>query len=76
VDVPTTADLQAKYAAEFAEYRARLAEVERTRGLTVIRDTRGAGLTDEHFADLIHMTPAGCHRFSAWLRTKLEEVGR
>ena len=29
VDMPTTADLQAKYAAEFAEYRMRLAEVER-----------------------------------------------
>jgi hypothetical protein len=77
VDMPVTADLEAKYAAEFAEYRERLAEVERARGLTVIRDTRvAAGLTDAHFADLIHMRPEGCQKFSAWLKTKLEEVGR
>jgi hypothetical protein len=72
IDMPTTVDLEAQYAAEFAEYRARLREVERTCGVVVIRDTRSAGLTDEHFADLIHMTPAGCRRFSSWLRKRLE----
>jgi hypothetical protein len=72
--MPTTADLEAKYPAPFAEYRARLAEVERATGATVILDARAAGLTDEHFADLIHLTPAGCRRFSTWLRAKLEAV--
>jgi hypothetical protein len=72
VDMPVTADLEAKYPAEFAEYRERLVEFERTHGVTVIRDTRAAGLTDEHFADLIHLTPAGCRKFSSWLRGRLE----
>jgi hypothetical protein len=76
VDMPVTADLEARYAAEFAEYRARLAEVERERGLIVIRGARGgAGLTDAHFADLIHLRQEGCHKFSAWLKARLEEVG-
>ncbi len=75
VDMPVTADLETKYAAEFAEYRARLSEVERARGLVVIRDSRAAtGLTDEHFADLIHLRPEGCRKLSAWLKAKLEEM--
>jgi hypothetical protein len=76
VDMPVTADLEARYPAEFAEYRVRLAEFERASGVTVIRDTRAAGLTDAHFADLIHLTAAGCHKFSSWLRGRLEELGR
>ncbi|MBY0512817.1 MAG: hypothetical protein K2P78_02780, partial [Gemmataceae bacterium] len=63
LDMPVTADLEASYAAAFAEYRARLAEVERDRGLTVIRSPREAtGLTDAHFADLIHMNRDGAAR--------------
>ncbi|MBN9122389.1 MAG: hypothetical protein J0I06_25150 [Planctomycetes bacterium] len=77
VDMPVTTDWESENAAAFAEYRVRLAEVERERGLKVIRGGRdGAGLTDEHFADLIHLTPPGCHTFNAWLRGKLEEAGR
>jgi hypothetical protein len=76
VDMPATVDLEVRYAPEFAEYRTRLAAVERASGVIVIRDTRACGLTDEQFADLIHLTPAGCRKFSAWLRGKLEEVGR
>lgn len=77
VDMPVTADLEAQYANVFAEYRVRLAELERERGLKVIRGAReGAGLKDEHFADLIHLRPPGCRLFNAWLRARLEEAGR
>jgi len=77
IDMPVTADLEAKYPAAFAEYRTRLAEVERDRGLPVLRPTRTAvGLTDAHFADLIHMNRDGAARFSAWVRAALEGVGR
>jgi hypothetical protein len=77
VDMPVTADLEAKYPSAWIEYRVRLAEVERDRRLSVIRGSRDAvGLTDEHFADLIHLRPEGCRKFSPWLRGKLEEVGR
>jgi hypothetical protein len=76
VDMPVTADLEARHADAFAEYRVRLAELERERGLKVIRGARaGAGLTDEHFADLVHLRPDGCRKFNAWLRARLEEAG-
>ncbi|MCI0701776.1 MAG: hypothetical protein L0241_11890 [Planctomycetia bacterium] len=75
VDMPVTADLEAKFPEAFSEYRARLAEVERTRKLRVIRAVcEQTWLTDEHFADLIHLTPRGCVRFSTWLRARLEEL--
>jgi hypothetical protein len=75
VDMPVTADLESKYPAAWAEYRERLAEVERDRGLRVIRAARSeTGLTDEHFADLIHLRPEGCRRFSLWLRERLIEA--
>jgi hypothetical protein len=77
VDMPVTADLEAAYPAEFAEYQARLAEVERDRGLTVIRATRQAtGLTDASFADLIHLNRDGASALSDWLRVKLDTVSR
>ena len=77
VDMPVTAELEAMYAAAFAEYRGRLAEVERERNLTVIRGSREAvGLGDGHFADLIHLNPTGARQFSGWLRTELQNRGR
>lgn len=72
IDMPVTADLEAKYPAAWAEYRDRLAELERDRGLRVVRATREAvGLGDEHFADLIHLNRAGAAMLSAWVRDKL-----
>ena len=72
IDMPVTADLEAKYAAEFAEFRARLAEVERDHGVRVIRATREVvGLSDAHYADLIHMNRDGAALFSAWVRVRL-----
>ena len=77
VDMPVTADLEAMYPAAFAEYRGRLAEVERGRGLTVVRAPREAvGLSDALFADLIHLNAAGARAFSGWLRVQLERVSR
>lgn len=76
VDVPVTADLEQRHPAEFAEFRQRLAEVERDRGVTVLRATREAvGLGDEHFADLIHPNRAGAEVLSGWLKRELERVG-
>ena len=75
LDMPVTADLEAKYAAEYAEYRARLADVARDRGLKLIQG-KDAGLTDADFADQIHMTQEGCRKFSLWLRGRLEDAGR
>jgi len=75
LDMPVTADLEARYPREFAEYRARLAGLARAHNLPLIRGA-DAGLTDADFADLIHMTPDGCATFSRWLRGKLEDAGR
>jgi hypothetical protein len=77
VDMPVTADLEAKYAAAFAEYRARLAEWETTRHHVVIRASRDAvGLTDADFGDVIHLNGTGSAKFSVWLRAELEKRGR
>lgn len=73
VDVPVSADLEEKFAREFAEYRGRLAEVEAARGLKVLRPTRAAlGLADAQFADAIHLNRDGARVFSAWLRGQLK----
>lgn len=67
VDMPVTADLEAAHAAAFATYRERLAGVAGDRRLPVIRATREAvGLTDAHFADLIHLNGDGARLFSPW----------
>ena len=74
IDMPVTADLEAKYPAAWAEYRDRLAELERD-GLPVIRATREAvGLGDEHFADLIHLNRTGAVKLSDWVRVALAGV--
>lgn len=75
VDMPITADLEAKYPAEFAEYRARLAELEANRGVRVIRTSRTAvGLDDSHFADVIHLNANGAKKLSAWLKDELDGI--
>jgi len=74
IDMPVTADLEARHPAEFAEYRKRLDEVSRSRGVTIL-DGREADLDDRHFADLIHMNCSGTARFSVWLRGTLWKLG-
>ena len=60
VDMPVTADLEARYPAAVAEYRGRLAEVEAGRRVTVVRADRDTvGLTDADFADIIHLNQIG-----------------
>lgn len=72
LDVPVTADLEAAFPAAFAEYRARLAELERDRGTTVIRLSRlDAGLTDADFADVVHLNRTGAARLSDRVRAVL-----
>lgn len=69
LDMPVTAALERMYAKEFAEFRERLAVVERERQVHVLRPTReDVGLTDDQFADLIHMNREGGKRLSEWLR--------
>jgi hypothetical protein len=74
VDMPVSADLEERlYPEVFATYRAVLAEVERNRGVLVLRaDRRSVGLEDRHFADLVHLNAAGARRLTTWLRRQLE----
>jgi hypothetical protein len=75
LDMPVTADLEAKYAAALAEYRRRLAEFEAERGVTVLRaDRDSVGLDDRHFGDLIHLNAIGARILSEWLRDRLSEL--
>jgi hypothetical protein len=77
VDMPVTADLEAKHTAAFAEYRKLLAEEEEERGLTVIRAHRDiVGITNAGFADTIHLNGVGATVLSRWLKGKLDEMGR
>ena len=77
IDMPVTADLEARYAAEFAKYRRRLVELERDRGGAVLRPSRELiGLTDAQFADVIHMNREGARQFSDWLKPQLERLMR
>jgi len=69
LDVPVTADLEAAFPAAFAEYRTRLAELERDRGVRVIRPD--AGLTDADFADVVHLNRTGAARLSNQVRDAL-----
>ena len=72
IDMPVTADLEQFHAAAFAEYRGRLVELERDRGVRVIRATREAvDLDDNHFADLIHLNRDGAKKFSDWVKVHL-----
>jgi lysophospholipase L1-like esterase len=81
VDMPVSPDLDKRlYPYAFARYRAILAELERTRKLSVLWATsEAAGLDDEHFADHVHLNAAGATRFSSWLRqalTRVEQASR
>lgn len=76
LDMPVTADLEARYPAPLAEYRRRLAELEAEGGWVVLRGSRQAvGLDDRHFADLIHLNRDGAEKLSAWLRGQLAAGG-
>ena len=73
VDLPVPADLEERLCpAQYAAYRTVLAEVEHTRGVRVLRASPDTvGLTDAHFADLIHLNGNGRARLSAWVRQAL-----
>lgn len=77
VDMPVSADLEnGMHPEAFAAYRAALAEIERTRGVYVLRASREAtSLTDADFADLIHLNASGAARLSRWLREMLDHGG-
>lgn len=73
VDMPVTADLEEKmHAAAYASYHEALADFEQARGVRVLRATRsGVGVSDDDFADLVHLNASGSARFSDWLRREL-----
>jgi hypothetical protein len=76
VDMPVTADLEAKHTAAFAEYRRLLAEVE-SAGTPVIRaNSDVVGITDAGFADTIHLNGVGAKKLTLWVRDRLEDLGR
>lgn len=73
VDMPVTADLEAKYPQEVALYRSTLREFVSARGLVLIEASREAvKLDDSDFADLIHLNGGGARKLSVWLRAALE----
>jgi hypothetical protein len=73
VDLPVSAELEERVCPRpFALYRQTLEKVEQSRGTPILRPTRSAvGLTDAHFADLIHLNGEGKARLSAWVRQEL-----
>jgi hypothetical protein len=72
VDMPVSEELNRQHPGAFTAYAAALAEVERARGVRVLRPTREAlGLTDDDFADLIHLNEQGSTKVSKWLKTTL-----
>jgi hypothetical protein len=74
LDMPVSEELSRKYAPAFAAYEAALAELERSRAVTVLRPSRQAlGLNDDDFADLIHLNARGTARLSRWLRDAINE---
>ena len=76
LDMPVTADLDAKYPAAVSEYQTVLAGFAADRGIPVIRANReGLGFTDADFADIIHLNGHGAKKLSAWLRVRLAERG-
>jgi hypothetical protein len=76
VDMPVSADLEARHSETFSRYRSVLRELEQRHGFLVLHGDRGAvGLTDDHFADLIHLNAWGAERFSHWLRVALSHAG-
>jgi hypothetical protein len=77
VDMPVPADLDDRmYPAQFAAYRAALADAAAARGVPVLHATRSAvGLTDADFGDLIHVNGDGAAKLSAWLRTAVAAHG-
>jgi hypothetical protein len=72
IDMPVADDLEAAYAPAFAAYREALAQVERDRGITVLRATaERLGLDDTGFADRIHLNAHGRELMGRWLCEQL-----
>jgi hypothetical protein len=73
VDMPVSQDLEERlHPREFAQYRAALAKLEKSRGVRVLHARRAAvGLTDADFGDLIHLNAQGTALLSRWLRQQL-----
>ena len=68
VEMPVTADLDAKYPAALAEFRA-LLDALPADGVPVLHASRDAvKLTDADFADLVHVNRGGAAKLSAWTR--------
>jgi hypothetical protein len=78
VDMPVSQDLEERlYPREYACYRQALADLERDRGVPVLRACRAAvGLTDADFSDLVHLNARGTARLGTWLRHQLADEGR
>ncbi len=75
VDLPVSADLDEQLCPEqFATYRQALAELERTRGVRVLRASRAAtGIGDPEFADWVHLNADGMARLTRWVRQELTQ---
>ena len=76
VEMPVTADLEAKYPGPTAEFRA-LLDTLPADGVPVLRARREAlNLGDADFADTIHLNRAGAAKLSAWTRDAVNALPR
>jgi hypothetical protein len=76
LDLPVSADLEERMRPGcFARYHEALAQVERSRGVRVLRATRAAtGIGDADFSDWVHLNSSGAERLSRWLRHELAAI--
>jgi hypothetical protein len=77
VDMPVAEEVEINYPEAFAAYRSALFEVERRRGVPVLRPTRASvGLNICLFSDRIHLNAPGRELMNAWLRAHLADLGK
>ena len=76
VEMPVTADLEARFPAQVAEGQTLLARLRTDASVHYVSATRAeVGLTDHDFADLIHLNRGGAAKLSRFVRDRLIEAG-
>lgn len=76
LEMPLTADLETRHAAECRQFqrdlRAFLKDYPDVRHLAAAR--QAVNLSDDHFSDLIHLNSGGADKLSRWLKQQLEAL--
>ena len=75
VEMPVTADLEARFPNQVAQGRGLMARLRAEPGVRFVPATRGeVGLTDHDFADLIHLNRGGAAKLSRYVRDELAKA--